>query len=156
MPSEAWPYKITKHTNFACTRCKRDKSCPKKFNKDNNMIPSPVPLELYNRTQCEEMMICCAFPAIQIQCKSSSCLNYKGHIINLPHNIQNIIDILPNCPKDATLIFFSLKVGIFPSIFYYRYAVVKNQSSNKFQNSILYLFINSLTYISLKLSKFYF
>ena len=161
MPSEAWPYKITKHTNFECTRCKRDKLCPKKFSKDNNMIPSPVPLELQNRTQCEEVLIYCAFPVMQIwqckcKCKSNTCLNYKGYIINLPHNIQNILDILPNCPKDITLIFFSLKAGIFPSIFYYCYAVLKNQSSIKFQNSILYLFIDSLTYISLKLSKLYF
>ena len=53
---EAWSHKITKHTNFECTRCKREKSCPKKFSKDNNMIPSPVPLELQNLNQCEDLL----------------------------------------------------------------------------------------------------
>lgn len=49
------------------------------------MIPSPVLFELQNFSQYKEMLICRAFPAKQIYCKSSGCLNYKGYIITPPH-----------------------------------------------------------------------
>ena len=55
------------------------------------------------------MLICRAFPVMQGHCKSSGCLNYKGHIINPPHNIQKIADILPNSSKNIPLMFFSSK-----------------------------------------------
>ena len=74
----------------------------KSIRKENNMIPSPVLLELENLNQCEEKLTCCISKGIsmQIYCKSSGCLNYKGHTITLSHSIQKIADILPNYPKD--------------------------------------------------------
>ena len=98
MWSAPWPLKSTENTNFECTRCKQDKSCLKKFSKDNNMIPPSIPLELQNVT-----------PVMQIHCIFSGCLNCKGHIKILPHKIQKIEDILPNCPKHVPLMFCSLK-----------------------------------------------
>ena len=46
---------------------------------------------------------------MQIHCKSRGCVNYKGHIITPPYNIQKIAEILPNCSKDIPLMFSSLK-----------------------------------------------
>ena len=73
------------------------------------MIPSEVPVELQNLSQCEEMLICRAFPLMQIYYKSSGNLSYKGHIITLPHNVQKIADILPNKPNDLPLLSFTVK-----------------------------------------------
>ena len=58
--NEAWPYsnRSSKHNNeYVCCRCKLDKGFPKKFSQENGMTPSPVPKELQNLTQCEEMLI---------------------------------------------------------------------------------------------------
>lgn len=46
---------------------------------------------------------------MQTSASSSGYLNYKGHIVTLPHNVQELADILPNCPEDVPMISFSLK-----------------------------------------------
>ena len=48
---EAWPSKVSYEI---CSRCKRNKKCPKKFSSENNMIPSVIPAELSNLSQAEE------------------------------------------------------------------------------------------------------
>ena len=56
---EAWPIASNGNTTsqYLCLRCSRDKKNPKKFSKENNMIPSAVPCELQGLTQVEEMLI---------------------------------------------------------------------------------------------------
>ncbi len=52
-----------------CSRCSRDKKSPKKFSCENSMVPSPVPHELQNFTQIEEMLIACALPTMRVYIK---------------------------------------------------------------------------------------
>ena len=68
---EAWPLKPRpKNTvSYTCSRCLRDKNVPKKFSIENSMIPSPVPKELQDLTQFEEMLIAKAFPVMHIYTK---------------------------------------------------------------------------------------
>ena len=110
---EAWPIKASiknSSKDHTCKRCKVDKKEPKKFSKENCMIPSPVPDELKNLTEFEQMLISRAFPIMQVYTKPGlGYLGYKGHIITLPNNVQHIADILPHCPKDLPIIAFTFE-----------------------------------------------
>ena len=110
---EAWPNKALskkKQNGHICTRCIRDKKTPKKFSFENNMVPCPVPEELKGMTQCEEMLICRAFPVMQVYAKPRfGTYSYKGHVITLPHNVQKVANILPHCPQDLPIITFTVK-----------------------------------------------
>ena len=55
--------------NFICDRCKKDKSSPKRFSVENDMIPSKVAIELQGLTQIEEILISRAFPVIHVYVK---------------------------------------------------------------------------------------
>ena len=64
---ETWPVKsVAVSENFSCARCSRDKKLPKRFSKENDMIPSRVPRELQGLTQTEEMLIACALPMMSV------------------------------------------------------------------------------------------
>ena len=108
---EAWPLKSTKtaHETYQCKRCKMDKKFPKKFSRENNMLPSEVPIELQHLSQCEEILIARAFPIMQVYTKAGGALGYKGHVINLPNNVQHIADVLPHSPKDIPIVVFTIK-----------------------------------------------
>lgn len=64
-----------------CSNCSKDKQTPKKFSKENSMIPSSVPMELQNLTQIEEMLIARAFPLIRVYMKPGGQRGYSGHCI---------------------------------------------------------------------------
>ena len=67
---EAWPYKVgTRDNNNTCYRCKRDQGFPKKFSAQNSMFPSPVPHQLQNLGQLEEMLIARTFPVMHVYTK---------------------------------------------------------------------------------------
>ena len=108
---EGWPQRIKKLEckQFTCRRCKIDKEEPKMFSFENNMIPSVVPKELSVLSQCEEILIARAFPVIQVYIKAGGSYGYKGHVINLPNNVQRIADILPRTPNDLPIIAFTVK-----------------------------------------------
>lgn len=108
---EGWPQRIKKleRKQFICRRCSIDKKEPKLFSFENNMIPSVVPEELSILSQCEEILIARAFPVIQVYTKAGGSYGYKGHVINLPNNVQHIADILPHNPKDLPIIAFTVK-----------------------------------------------
>ena len=107
---EAWPLK-TKPKNtisYTCSRCLRDNNIPKKFSTENSMLPSPIPRELQCLTQFEEMLIARAFPVIHVYTKPRGGQRaYKGHVITLPQDVQQLADILPRCPKDLPVIIFT-------------------------------------------------
>ena len=56
---EAWPIKFRPKiaNQYQCSRCTNDKQQPKKFSKENDMIPLLVPSQLAGLTQVEEMLI---------------------------------------------------------------------------------------------------
>ena len=107
---ESWPIKnISKVDDYCCTRCKRDKGTPKKFSAENNMKPSAVPEALKGLTQIEEMLIARAFPVMQVYTRPRGGQRaYKGHVLNLPHNVQKIADVLPREPKDIPIMIFKI------------------------------------------------
>ena len=108
---EIWPLREKKRNLafFICRRCKLDKKEPKKFSSENNMIPSPVPDALLDLSQCEEILISRAFPVIQVYIKSGGSYSYKGHVINLPNNVQHVANVLPHCTKDIPIVAFTIK-----------------------------------------------
>lgn len=85
---EAWPLASNGNSSttsqYICLRCTRDKKHPKKFSKENNMIPSEVPSELQGLTQVEEMLIARALPIMRVYIKPGGQRGYSGHCINLP------------------------------------------------------------------------
>ena len=85
---QAWPQKSRKQlSKYVCLACSRDKQDPKRFSKENNMIPSPIPKELQALTQIEEMLIARALPPMRVYVKPGGQRGYSGHIINLPQDI---------------------------------------------------------------------
>ena len=108
---EAWPQKtkIRKNSkktlsNYVCTNCLRDKQFPKKFSKENHMVPSSVPKELQGLTQIEEMLIARALPIMRVFIKPGGQRGYSGHCINLPQDVKELAKSLPRYPKDIPFI----------------------------------------------------
>lgn len=108
---EGWPLKTKpkNSTNYICSRCAHDKSVPKKFSAENSMIPSPVPEQLQGLTQFEEMLIARAFPVMHVYTKPRGGQRaYKGHVLTLPQDVQQLANVLPRCPKDLPVIIFTV------------------------------------------------
>ncbi|CAH3106109.1 unnamed protein product [Porites lobata] len=103
---EAWPLKSNprRANHYQCQRCTRDKQQPKKFSKENDMLPSLVPLQLLGLTQVEEMLIARALPIMRVYIKPGGQRGYSGHVINLPQNIAELAHSLPRYPKDLSVI----------------------------------------------------
>lgn len=108
---EAWPIKTKPRigTQYQCLRCINDKQQPKKFSKENNMIPSLVPSQLENLTQVEEMLIARALPIMRVYIKPGGQRGYLGHCINLPQNVAELAHSLPRYPKDLSVIVVKMK-----------------------------------------------
>ena len=65
------------------------------------MIRSPVPKELPNLTQFEEMLFARAFPVMHVYTKPRGGQKaYKGHVITLPQSVQQLAYVLPRRPKE--------------------------------------------------------
>ena len=69
----------------------------------------PVPIKLQNLTQCEEMLIARACPVMYVYTKPRGGQKIrKGHVITLPQNVQQLVDVLPRCPKGLPIIVFRI------------------------------------------------
>jgi len=110
---EAWPSvgrrKNCTDSDYKCLRCVRDKNHPKKFSKENNMIPSAVPCQLQGLTQVEEMLIARALPIMRVYVKPGGQRGYSGHCINLPQHVEELACSLPRYPKDLSVIVVRMK-----------------------------------------------
>ena len=106
---EAWPLKSKPRSPYVCSRCSRDKKSPKKFSSENSMIPSPVPNELKDLTQVEEMLIARALPIMRVYIKPGGQRGYSGNCINLPKNVTELATSLPRYPKDLAVIIVKVK-----------------------------------------------
>ncbi len=73
------------------------------------MIPLPVPHELQNLTQIEEMLIARALPIMRVCIKPGGQRGYSGHCINLPQNVTELATSLPRYPKDLAVIIVKVK-----------------------------------------------
>ena len=106
---EAWPLKSKPRSPYVCSGCSRDKKSPKKFSSENSMIPSPVPNELKDLTQVEEMLIARALPIMRVYMKPGGQRGYSGHCVNLPQNVTELATSLPRYPKDLAVIIVKVK-----------------------------------------------
>ena len=107
---EAWPINTKPKLKFyICKRCSMDKETPKKFSKENFMIPSPVPRQLQDLTQIEEMLIACALPIMRVYLKPGGQHGYSGHCINMPQKLGKLAKTLPYYPKDLPLVLVTVK-----------------------------------------------
>ena len=59
------------------------------------MDPGRQPDCLQNLTQVEEMLIAQACPLMCVYTKHGGQYGYKGHVVNMPQNIQSFIKRLP-------------------------------------------------------------
>ena len=93
---EAWPTNngLTLQS-FECLRCKRDKGNPKSFSQENDMDPGCLPTALQGLTEIEEMLIARACPIMCVYRKHGGQRGYKGHVLNLPQDIQGFLSRLP-------------------------------------------------------------
>ena len=98
---EAWPTRqnLTSET-YTCHRCKRDKKSPKKFSAENDMDPGIVPEQLRGLTQVEEMLISRVCPIMRVYRKHGGQRGYKGHVLNLPQDVQSFLNRLPSQVAD--------------------------------------------------------
>ncbi|XP_028419285.1 uncharacterized protein LOC114545138 [Dendronephthya gigantea] len=93
---ETWPTKQNLAADpFVCYRCQRDKKSPKNFSTGNDMDPGTVPEQLRGLTQVEEMLISRVCPIMQVYRKHGGQRGYKGHVLNLPQDIQSFLNRLP-------------------------------------------------------------
>ena len=76
---------------------------------ENSLIPSPVPNELKDLTQIEEMLIARALPIMRVYIKPGGQRGYSGHCINLPQNVTELATFLPRYPKDLAVIIVKVK-----------------------------------------------
>ena len=87
-----------------CTRCTRDKALIKKFSSSNNMDPGKQPTCLKQLTQVEEMLTARACPLMCVYMKHGGQYGYKGHVVNLPQDIQSFVDRLPRDISEVPVI----------------------------------------------------
>lgn len=68
------------------------------------MDPSHVPECLEGMTQIEEMLIARATPIMTVYHKHGGQRGYSGHVLNLPQNIQEFVNKLPNNVRTLTTV----------------------------------------------------
>ena len=59
------------------------------------MDPGIIPEQLRGLTQVEEMLISRVCPIMQVYRKHGGQMGYKGHVLNLPQDIQSFLNRLP-------------------------------------------------------------
>ena len=145
---EAWPLNSKPRSPdcYICSRCARDTKSPRKFSLENSMIPSPVPTELQNLTQVEEMLIARALPIMRVYIKPGGQRGYSGHCVNLPQNVKELATSLPRYPKDLSVIIVKVK-GKDNS---FRDVSVRRE---KVHNALLWLVQNNPHYAELEINE---
>ena len=63
-----------------------------------------MPVELENLKQIEEMLIARVFPVISVYTKREGQRAYRGHCINFPQEVQQLLYTLPRQPKELPVI----------------------------------------------------
>ena len=105
---ETWPTgQGLNAQRYECVRCKRDKEATKLFSRDNDMDPGTVPHQLQNLTEIKEMLIARACTSMCVYRKHGGQRGYKGHVLNLPQDIQAFLRRLP--PNVAELPFLMIR-----------------------------------------------
>ena len=104
---EVWPTRTCLHVDpmlYVCTRCKHDNNETKRYSEENDMLPGRVPTCLQGLSQVEEMLIARACPIMCVYRKHGGQRGYKGHVLNLPQDIQGFLDRLPCNVKELPVL----------------------------------------------------
>ena len=104
---ETWPLAVGNQAaeqEFTCTRCKRDKNPCRLYSAENDMDPGSVPAELQGLSEVEELLIAPAFPNMSVYRKHGGQRGYKGHVLNLPQDIQGFLISLPANVSDLPIL----------------------------------------------------
>ena len=101
---EAWPLSASRQQIFTCARCKRDRKPCRLYSAENDMDPGSVPAELQGLSEVEELLIARAFPIMSIYRKHGGQRGYKGHVLNLPQDIQGFLNSLPANVSDLPIL----------------------------------------------------
>lgn len=94
-----------------CVRCSKDRTTPKRYSAANNMDPGPVPSQLQNLTQVEEMLISAVLPIMTLYRLPQGQYGYSGHVVNLPQDISSFARTLPRHPQDLDVIVIRRESG---------------------------------------------
>ena len=68
------------------------------------MLPGDWPLCLEDLTQVEEMLITRACPVMCVYRKHGGQRGYRGHVLNLPQDVQGFVDTLPRHVADIPVL----------------------------------------------------
>ena len=68
------------------------------------MDPGSVPAELQGLSEVQELLIARAFPILFIYHKHGGQRGYKGHVLNLPQDIQGFLNSLPANVSDLPIL----------------------------------------------------
>ena len=101
---EAWPLSASREALYTCSRCKRDKKPCRLYSAENDMDPGSVPAELQGLSEVEKLLIARAFPIMSIYRKHGGQRGYKGHVLNLPQDIQGFLNSLPANVSDLPIL----------------------------------------------------
>jgi hypothetical protein len=95
----------SEYVNGECVRCASAKTSVKKFSKENNMIPSPVPPQLVGLTPLEEMMIARAVPVMYCYYKKGGQRGYSGNVLSLPQELNEFAKRLPRPVSEIPMVY---------------------------------------------------
>ena len=93
-----------KFTRNICTRCRKDKKVPKVWSDENNMDPMPVPEELSEISDAEQMLIARLAPTVHVHMLKHGGIASRGHCIAFPQAVQEPATILPRLPTEVDII----------------------------------------------------
>ena len=68
------------------------------------MDPGLVPQQLQGLTQVDEMLIARVCPIMSVYWKHGGQRGYRGHVLNLPQDIQSFLNRLPSCVSDLPIL----------------------------------------------------
>ena len=101
---EFFPSLKVSSSSGECSRCSRDKHQPKLYSHENYMNPGPMPAELQDFTQVEELLISAVMPMIILYRLPRGQLGYSGHIVNLPQDVSSFASSLPRLPSELDFV----------------------------------------------------
>ena len=87
-----------------CIRCSKDQHENKLFTAENNIHPCPVPPELQDLSQTEEMLISPIMPMMTTYRLPHGQLGYSGHVISLPQAVDDFVKSLPRSPQEICVL----------------------------------------------------
>ena len=73
-----------------------DKKAPKVWSDENNMDPMPVPEELSEMSDAEQMLIARLAPTVHVHLLKHGGIASRGHCIAFPQAVQEPATILPH------------------------------------------------------------